>query len=100
MKIYKIGFLFDGGTIGIFTDKGRFYVDRRLFTETNNSFYRNYPNEKNSRLVNEEEKQELLLALTQYSLDMYYNYLFNKPFDDSIEKYYDENLLDKDDESN
>jgi len=63
MEIRNVDYCMDGGTAVIDTDKGFYYVDRRLGTNTYGSIYKcDHPDGEDSIIAND-VKDELLLAL-------------------------------------
>lgn len=44
MKIIKVIIYRDGGTLGIITNEGMFYLDRRMLTSTPHAIFDDYPN--------------------------------------------------------
>ena len=67
MRIISINTYRDGGTYCILTDKGEYYVDRRIHTETPYSVYDKYPDKEEACIVNE-VKDELLSAIKDYEM--------------------------------
>ena len=75
MIIHKLETYRDGGTIKVDTDKGVFYIDRRIFTNnkvyTTGKVYDDYPGRGNRLLNGNEIKKEIYLALENYTDDFY-----------------------------
>ena len=71
MKITgRVDHLLDGGSIGIKTDKGEFFIDGRLKTDTKNALYLGYPDAEKGRkagelVTDQKTKNELIKALVE-----------------------------------
>jgi len=52
MKINKVKFYLDGGSIELNTDKGNYVIDCRIKTTTKGMLYKDYPLDDNSNLIN------------------------------------------------
>lgn len=68
MKVEKVNFYFDGGTMEIWTDKGKYCLDRRLVTTTENELYLGYPEDNNKNIIKNAGtiKKELVSALRKF----------------------------------
>lgn len=65
MKVINIKYWLDGGSIGINTDVGLFCIDKRIRTKTPKMIYYNYPDNLDARVATDDEKNELIEALTK-----------------------------------
>ena len=67
MVVITVDIFKDGGTIAIKTEKGTFFIDRRIRTETRNAIYNAYPNDPNAKNT-EKMRKPLYMAMKQYVL--------------------------------
>ena len=82
MKIEQVDFVMDGGTTLIKTDKGEFYVDGRLSTDTEGAIFNGYPDEGGSKEV-PEIKGELVKVLKEYMIEN--KAIFTSAIEDTID---------------
>lgn len=61
MKINDITYNFDGGTVGVFTDGGDYYIDQRLFVEDRGVIWNGYPEGKTSFVVEDQQGVKKLI---------------------------------------
>lgn len=67
MTVISINVCKDGGTIEIWTSKGKFYIDRRIGTETRNAIFEGYPGNPEAKPADKMRKN-LHKAVVQYIL--------------------------------
>ncbi len=63
----------DGGTYEITTDEGIFCIDHRIHTPTEGMIYKDYPEDNNSNLIQDQQsiKNKILNALDTFNADFY-----------------------------
>lgn len=66
MKVITIDYFFDGGTAKIETDKGCFYCDGRMDTNTKNEIYSQHPDDSGSKIVDRKIARQLFVALEEF----------------------------------
>jgi hypothetical protein len=67
MKVDFLSYYKDGGTVGINTDEGTYYMDYRISSETQGKLLDGKPKEKNSKeVVNASLRQEIANAMKVY----------------------------------
>lgn len=79
MNILRTDYYLDGGTMVAYTDKGDFYVDHRINTQTPSEIYDCHPNEDGAQIVDDETKIELIAALRGCNSSIINGYLENIP---------------------
>tara|TARA_Y100001937_G_C7039258_1_gene293843 strand:+ start:369 stop:638 length:270 start_codon:yes stop_codon:yes gene_type:complete len=72
--VKKIDIYKDGGTTKIVTNRGTFYIDKRLKSKTKYAIYDNYPDRGNKLENDKELKKELYNAMNGYN-DTFYQRL-------------------------
>lgn len=81
MKIKNIESYLDGGTIEIRTDKGNYFIDKRLNSITENKLYFGYPEQDNSNIIVkhlDKVEKELFEALEEYNPEQNFYFLINE----------------------
>lgn len=71
MKIQRLDFYLDGGTVAVTTEAGTYFVDRRIETNTWCAIYDKYPNNTGAMVVNPDTAALLWSELRSNSIPGY-----------------------------